>query len=108
MTEDSCISIYATRKAINELPQLRVMLNPIQRRKLEAIDRWLREILTSEEFKQLEYCPDVTLGDAIQAVVELLDEHDPCDYKPSNLADREWYSYLEQRPVMYIRRDRKN
>jgi hypothetical protein len=60
------------------------MLNQNQRRRLEASSRWLREILSSAEFKQLEYYPDVTLGDAIQAIGELLDEHDPCDYNRAN------------------------
>ncbi|OYE03104.1 hypothetical protein, partial [Nostoc sp. 'Peltigera membranacea cyanobiont' 232] len=80
------------------------MLNQNQLRRLEAIDRWLREIRDSEEFRQLEYSPDVMLGDAIQAVGELLDEHDYCDSKPLNFADDQWHSYLEQKPVMHIRR----
>ena len=80
------------------------MLNQNQLRRLEAIDRWLREIRDSKEFGQLEYSPDVMLGDAIQAVGELLDEHDYCDYKPTNFTDQEWHSYLEQKPVMHIRR----
>ncbi|MCC5634045.1 hypothetical protein LC613_42320 [Nostoc sphaeroides CHAB 2801] len=91
-------------EAINELPLQRTMLNQNQLRRLEAIDRWLREIRDSEEFRQLEYSPDVMLGDAIQAVGELLDEHDPCDYKPTNFTDDQWHSYLEQKPVMHIRR----
>jgi hypothetical protein len=37
-------------------------------------------------------------------VAELLDEHEPCDYNPSNFTDSEWHSYLEQKPVMHIRR----
>ncbi|WP_341532312.1 hypothetical protein WKK05_41455 (plasmid) [Nostoc sp. UHCC 0302] len=78
------------------------MLNQNQTRRLEAIDRWLREIRDSDEFRQLEYYPDVTLGDAIQAVGELLDEH--CDHKPLNFTDDQWHSYLEQKPVMHIRR----
>lgn len=78
------------------------MLNQNQLRRLEASSRWLREIQDSAEFKQLEYYPDVMLGDAIQAIGELLDEHDPCDYKPSNFTDDQLYSYLEQRPVMHI------
>jgi hypothetical protein len=91
-------------EAINELPLQRTMLNQNQLRRLEAIDRWLIEIRDSEEFKQLEYSPDVMLGDAIQAVGELLDEHDHCDSKPLNFTDPEWHSYLEQKPVMHIRR----
>ncbi|MBD2511234.1 hypothetical protein H6G91_28955 [Nostoc muscorum FACHB-395] len=91
-------------EAINELPLQRTMLNQNQLRRLEAIDRWLREIRDSEEFSQLEYSPDVMLGDAIQAVGELLDEHEYCDSKPLNFTDPEWHSYLEQKPVMHIRR----
>jgi hypothetical protein len=51
------------------------MLNQNQLRRLEASSRWLREIQASAEFKQLEYSPDVTLADAIQAVGELLHSH---------------------------------
>lgn len=91
-------------EAINELPFERTMLNQNQLRRLEAIDRWLREIRDSEQFRQLEYSPDVMLGDAIQAVGELLDEHEPSDYKPTNFTDSEWHSYLEKKPVMHIRR----
>jgi hypothetical protein len=91
-------------EAINELPLERTMLNQNQLRRLEAIDRWLIEIRDSEEFRQLEYSPDLMLGDAIQAVGELLDEHDYCDSKPLNFINEEWSSYLEQKPVMHIRR----
>jgi hypothetical protein len=91
-------------EAINELPLEKAMLNQNQLRRLGAVDRWLREIRDSEEFRQLEYSPDVTLGDAIQAVGELLDEHESYDYKPKNFTDSEWHSYLEQKPVMHIRR----
>ncbi|RCJ42494.1 hypothetical protein A6770_34615 [Nostoc minutum NIES-26] len=91
-------------EAINELPFEKVMLNPNQRRRLEAIDRWLREIRDSEEFRQLEYYPDVTLGDAIQAVDELLQSHDYCDYNRANFTDDQWLKYLEQKPVLHIRR----
>ncbi|MBW4566141.1 MAG: hypothetical protein KME32_34730 [Mojavia pulchra JT2-VF2] len=91
-------------EAINGLPLQRTMLNQNQRRRLEAIDRWLREIQDSEELRQVEYCPDVALGDAIQAVGELLQSHEPYDYKPSNFTDDQWLKYLEQKPVMHIRR----
>jgi hypothetical protein len=90
--------------AINELPIEKVMLNLNQRIRLEATDRWLREIRDSEEFKQLEYYPDCTLGDAIQAIGELLDEHDYCNYKPSNFTNDQCHLYLEQKPIMHIRR----
>ncbi|MHC5824614.1 MAG: hypothetical protein ACYT04_54420 [Nostoc sp.] len=48
-------------EAINELPFEKVMLNQNQLRRLEAIDRWLREIRDSEQFTQLEYSPDVMI-----------------------------------------------
>jgi hypothetical protein len=80
------------------------MFNQNQLRRLEAIERWLREIRDSNEFMQLEYSPDVTIGDAIQAVGELLDEHEACNYKPMNFTNEEWHSYLEQKPIMHIRR----
>ncbi|MGI2907660.1 hypothetical protein [Tolypothrix sp. VBCCA 56010] len=50
------------------------MLNQNQIRRLEAIERWLREIQDSEEFKAIDYHPDLMIGDAIQAVGELLNE----------------------------------
>ncbi|MBD2303775.1 hypothetical protein, partial [Nostoc sp. FACHB-190] len=93
-------------EAINELPHEneKVMLNQNQLRSLEASYRWLRELQDSAEFKQLEYYPDVTLGDAIQAIGELLDEHEPCDYNRANFTDEQLYSCLERLPVMHIRR----
>ncbi len=91
-------------EAINELPLERTMLNQNQLQRLEVVDRWLREIRDSEEFRQLEYSPDLMLGDAIQAVGELLDEHDYCDSKPLNFTNEERSSYLEQKPEMHIRR----
>ncbi|WP_242072255.1 hypothetical protein [Nostoc sp. FACHB-110] len=66
-------------EAINELPPKRVMFNQNQLRRLKTCERWLREIQNSSEFKQLQYSPDVTLGDAIQALNELLNEQDYCD-----------------------------
>ncbi|MBD2255261.1 hypothetical protein [Nostoc parmelioides] len=91
-------------EAINELPIEKTMLNQNQLRRLEAIERWLKEIRDSKEFMQLEYSPDVMLSDAIQAVGELLDEHQIYDYKSSNFTDNQWLKYLEQKPVMNIRR----
>ncbi|MBD2441292.1 hypothetical protein H6G69_31690 [Nostoc sp. FACHB-110] len=55
------------------------MFNQNQLRRLKTCERWLREIQNSSEFKQLQYSPDVTLGDAIQALNELLNEQDYCD-----------------------------
>ncbi|RCJ19230.1 hypothetical protein A6770_32225 [Nostoc minutum NIES-26] len=92
-------------EAINELPNKgETMLTSNHIRRLQATDRWLREIRDSQEFRQLKYYPDVTLGDAIQAIGELLDEHDHCDYKPSNFTNDQWHKYVEPRPVMHIRR----
>lgn len=51
-----------------------IMLTSNQIKRLQTTECWLREIRDSEEFRQLEYYPDVTLADAIQAVGELLDE----------------------------------
>jgi hypothetical protein len=51
-------------------------LSQNQLRRLSACSRWLREIRDSESFAQLDYHPDLTLGDAIQAVSELLQEHE--------------------------------
>lgn len=88
MKEDSCTSIYATQEAISELPnQGEIMLTSNQIRRLQTTECWLREIQSSEEFGQLDYYPDATLGDAIQAIGELLDEHKFYDYKPSNFTD---------------------
>ncbi|WP_228059126.1 hypothetical protein [Nostoc sp. LEGE 06077] len=67
-------------EAINELPSERAIFNQNQLRRLKTCSRWLREIQNSSEFKQLQYSPDVTLGDAIQALDELLNEQDYCDW----------------------------
>ncbi|MBH8578251.1 hypothetical protein I8752_35980, partial [Nostocaceae cyanobacterium CENA369] len=83
-------------EAINELPNKgEIMLTSNQIRRLQATNRWLREIRDSQEFRQLEYYPDVTLGDAIQAVDELLQSHDHCDYNRANFTDDQWQKYLD-------------
>jgi hypothetical protein len=75
-------------EAIRELPnQGEIMLTSNQIRRLQTTECWLREIQNSEEFRQLNYYPDITIGDAIQAVVELLDEQKLYDYKLSNFTD---------------------
>jgi hypothetical protein len=105
MTEDSCLSNYATPEAISELPNKgEIMLTSHQIRCLQTTERCLREIQSSEEFRQLKYYPDVTLSDAIQAVSELLDEHQICNYNSPNFTNKDLLKYLEQRPVMHIRR----
>ncbi|BAY95816.1 MULTISPECIES: hypothetical protein [unclassified Tolypothrix] len=62
-------------------------LSQNQLRRLEACSRWLREIRDSESFAQLDYHPDLTLGDAIQAVSELLQEHSPECQRRTPLAE---------------------
>ncbi len=101
MTEDSCISIYAMREAIRELPNKgEIMLTSNQIRCLQTTECWLREIRDSEEFRQLKYYPDVTLSDAIQAVGELLNEHKLYDYNSSNFTYEEWLKYSHPKPVI--------
>jgi hypothetical protein len=80
------------------------MLTSNQIRRLQATERWLREIRDSKEFKVLNYCPDVTLGDAIQAVDELLQSHNYCNEKPASFTDNQLQKYLEQKPVMQMSR----
>ncbi|MBD2358559.1 hypothetical protein H6G41_28785 [Tolypothrix sp. FACHB-123] len=80
------------------------MLTSNQIRRLQATERWLREIRDSKEFKVLNYCPDVTLGDAIQAVDELLQSHNYCNEKSASFTNNQLQIYLEQKPVMHIRR----
>ncbi len=80
------------------------MLTSNQIRRLQTTERWLREIRDSEEFKVLNYCPDATLGDAIQAVDELLQSHNYCNEKSASFTDNQLQKYLEQKPVMHIRR----
>lgn len=80
------------------------MLKFNQIRRLQTTERWLREIRDSEEFKVLNYCPDATLGDAIQAVDELLQSHNYCNEKSAFFTDNQLQKYLEQKPVMHIRR----
>ncbi|MBD2359374.1 hypothetical protein H6G41_33150 [Tolypothrix sp. FACHB-123] len=80
------------------------MLTSNQIRRLQTTERWLREIRDSEGFKVLNYCPDATLGDAIQAVDELLHSHNYCNEKSASFTDNQLQKYLEQKPVMHIRR----
>lgn len=58
------------------------MLKSNQIRRLQTTEHWLREI--NPGFKGVwttEYCLDVTLGYAIQAVGELLQKQEVCNYK---------------------------
>lgn len=58
------------------------MLKYDQVEKLEIMQDWLEEIVNSEEFKELDIYPDVTLGDSLQGVNEVLTNHYPCGYEP--------------------------
>ena len=50
--------------------------------KLEIAKKLLEEVSDSENFKNLDYCPDLHLGDALQAIEEVLDAYHPLGYKP--------------------------
>jgi hypothetical protein len=71
------------------------MLNNDQIERLITIEQWLEEIQDSPEFEDLDFYPDLTVGDARQAVAELLDAQ-----KPSN------FTTLEDKPVMRLYRVR--
>ncbi len=66
------------------------MLKYDQIEKLEIIQKWLEEIVDSEEFEQLDIYPDVTLGDSLQGVEEVLNDYYPTGYEPP-------------KPVMHLR-----
>jgi hypothetical protein len=55
------------------------MLTAQQIEKLEIIEQWLGQIIDSTEFQKLNCHPDLTLGDALQAVKELLNAVDTYD-----------------------------
>lgn len=73
-----------------------VMLTLNQVEKLEIVKGWLEEIRDSEELQELDYDPDITIGDAVQAVKEVLREYYPDGYEPP----------LPVKPVMHLRRVR--
>jgi hypothetical protein len=58
------------------------MLTRSQIERLEIIEQWLEEIAESEEFAELDIHPDVTLGDSLQGVQEVLNAYYPPGYTP--------------------------
>ena len=58
------------------------MLKYDQIEKLEIAQEWLEEIVNSPEFSQLDIHPDVTLGDSLQGIEEVLNNHYPFGYEP--------------------------
>jgi hypothetical protein len=56
------------------------VLTSQQIEKLEITEQWLGQIIDSVEFKKLDYHPDLTLGDALQAVQEILNAVEIQDY----------------------------
>ncbi len=68
------------------------MLNRNQIERLEIMEQWLEEIVESEELAELDIYPDVTLGDSLQGVKEILDAYYPEGYTPPKNA-----------PIMHLR-----
>ncbi len=58
------------------------MLKFEQKEKLEIVEQYLRSIKESPEFKSFEYYPDVTLGDCLQGLNDLIDEVYEQGYQP--------------------------
>jgi len=71
------------------------MLKFNQIEKLEIMQKWLEEIVESEEFKDLDFYPDVTLGDSLQGIEEVLTNYYPSGYTPPRFED--------EKPVMHLR-----
>lgn len=69
------------------------MLTNEQIDRLITIEQWLEQIQDSPEFEQLDYHPDLTVGDARMAIADLLDAQKPSNFSPS-----------EYKPVLRIRR----
>lgn len=76
------------------------MLKYDQIEKLEIAQQWLEEIVNSPEFSQLNFHPDVTLGDSLQGIEEVLKDHYPCGYLPPKFESpkepyiRSWHEKL--------------
>lgn len=71
------------------------MLTNEQIDRLITIEQWLEEIQDSPEFEALDYHPGLTVGDARQAIADLLDAQKPSNFTPS-----------EDKPVMRLYRVR--
>ncbi len=57
------------------------MLKYDQIEKLEIAQAWIEEIVNSSEFSELDIYPDVTLGDSLQGINEVLSNHYPFGYE---------------------------
>ncbi len=78
------------------------MLNIYEVKKLEIAKKLLEEVSDSERFKTIDYHPDLHLGDALQAIDELLVEYYPEGYTPpqptrENFCRVRWYESLRDR-----------
>lgn len=77
------------------------MLSIYEVEKLEIAKRLLEEVSDSEQFKTIDYHPDLHLGDALQAIDELLVEYYPENYTPQpthkNFCRVRWYESLRDR-----------
>lgn len=58
------------------------MLKNDQIEKLETAEMLLLEVMKSQEFQELDINPDLTLGDSLQGIQEVLQEFYPDDYVP--------------------------
>jgi hypothetical protein len=58
------------------------MLTRNQVERLEIIEQWLQEIIESDEWIECDIYPDVTLGDSLQGVQEILNAYYPEGYTP--------------------------
>jgi hypothetical protein len=69
--------------------------------KLEIAKKLLLEVEASEGFKNTDYHPDLLLGDAVQAIDELLTEYYPENYTPPDLRinikskEKPWHEKLK-------------
>ncbi len=58
------------------------MLTRTQIEQLEITEKWLEEIIQSDEWLECGIYPDVTLGDSLQGIQEILTAYYPEGYKP--------------------------
>jgi len=69
------------------------MLSFYEVKKLEIAKKLLEEVSDSEGFKTIDYHPDLHLGDALQAIDELLLEYYPEGYTPPETNSENLYSF---------------
>jgi len=78
------------------------MLTRSQIERLEIMEQWLEEIVESEELAAFDCHPDITLGDSLQGIQEILSAYYPPGYTPPKNAPtlhmriaRPWYEKLK-------------